>query len=502
MLSEGFGTKVADLYINWAFHFEMNGQYVEADKIFKRGIMENALPSDSLKLAHEEFGSSMSQRILHKPTNERHHEQQLRFAKRLEKISSLRTVGTSIKTPKSFALHLFDESALMHSCLPKLLNHASPVQHHNNSFVRYIIDSLQKVRYEKKKRATLACRIDTNKSPYQPSKNVLPKINLSNISQSCMSNTYDPGVNNLSEGLPAYDILMLNPSGNIEFSPEELMAYKWFKKQNVKNAFTNEQDKIWGVGHDVPIRCGNSFVHKNLPQSEWIVHRISRINFYPEVGVYRMVANTNAMYPRNTIEEFSLEQIMWRKRKMHAIRVKIATKSNIPIGSFANKQLAMHSKRDTILSNLQNKQILRQQSNELGVQKKVQPKILFTNKENKENIFATTNQLGNLKRLNVPKINVEHWETEPEINDCANESANLKLTTSIKEDIAAMQIMINDVLANAQSISQLNDESAIKGHTFCSTPIKKSAHNYSFSYELLETTAEFERLEALCAISP
>lgn len=108
---------------------------------------------------------------------------------------------------------------------------------------------------------------------------------------------------------------MLVPATNVAFSADELKAYKWFKQRGIENTFTKEQDKIWGTGYDVPIRYANVFASKNFPQTEWIVPSIMPIGF-EEYGPHRFMCNVNKLYPKNSTEVFSLDEVMWQKRRV------------------------------------------------------------------------------------------------------------------------------------------------------------------------------------------
>lgn len=66
----------------------------------------------------------------------------------------------------------------------------------------------------------------------------------------------------------AYDKFYLFPAENKSYSSEELMAYKWFKKQNIENQFTRCQDAVWNNCFGVPIRIPPHFTRKNSKQTE------------------------------------------------------------------------------------------------------------------------------------------------------------------------------------------------------------------------------------------
>lgn len=536
MISDGIGVKVADLYINWAYYHEINGDFAETERMFKRGIEASAEPSDLLTSAHEEFGFWMSHQLFYGQSNKYHEN----LKKRLEKISSLSLFETKVIASKSSELHRFSVSALMKVCIPNYAE-TSP-DDHNTSIVRNIVDSLKKLRCKRNVQTlTSACCLDFPNDALHPS-TIAVNYTTGNIQLNhkfkpkslprSPSKAYIDPTNNVSEKyqlkLPGYDKIMLIPADNLAFSADELKAYKWFKQRNIENEFTKEMDKVWGVGYDVPIRWPNVFPRTNLTQSDWFVPRImpDELN---ETEPHKFMCNMTELYPKNTIEEFSREEIMW-KRKSSAVNGGNMTRVNV-----FNDQLkiqpntgAIPKKKTTNKSFVRNKpvpnrpkglgtKIFEQQmeiARALNRTKNIKPKALFFSEDEKENVLIPEN----LQHLYAPgsQRNTEFkfkqsaraiFSVKNTVEATSGTDSSLKLTTSIEEEIFALNDMIKSVLNAADNYgngpsTDLNAVNAANQPIDCSTPIKRPAHNYSFSYELFETTAEFERLEALCAISP
>lgn len=337
MFTHGIGTEVADFYINWAHHFDMKNAFEKAEKIFQRGITAHAEPYDLLESAHQSFGYSMSQRILHKNDIDLSYKQ-----RQLEEITSLRIDGVHSKTSiKSTALNRFNKEKLVNLCVPfqnsvQIL--AEPEKPQNTSIAQNLIDSARKMRREKRERASVSRRqldfVESDASKvtsitqnlyelgFQPGNIRFPRTNLPQRLPATRAYE-DPSIGSYRNQLPAYDKIMLIPATNVAYSSDELKAYKWFKKRGIVNSLTMEQDRVWAVGFDVPIRWANVFPRNNFPQPEWIVERISSNVLFNEIGPTKYMCNMNELYPNDSIEEFSWEEIMWRKRK--------STSANTPV---------------------------------------------------------------------------------------------------------------------------------------------------------------------------
>lgn len=343
MVTNGIGSKVADLYVNWAFYFDMKCEYEAAERIFRRGFEAHAAPLPLLKSAHENFGYSMSQNILYEDDVAFQQQKKERMQKRLHEITQLRMNGHRAQsTIKSIALHSFDKVMLQNYCIPfsgaKRMVGAEHTKH-NESVAQNIMDSARKMRKSRNQDSKMSgsrlnfsdddvagsgtsdC-LTLKPKPLPSHQNMYEKgiqigKNYARVNQPqkvVASRAYvDPEIGTYREEIPAYDKIMLIPATNVAFSLEELKAYRWFKQRGIKNAFTKEQDRFWADGFDVSIRCADFFTRKNFPQTECFLPRIA--HYYPnDNGPHKLMCNMSELYPNDCMEEFQLEEIMWRKR--------------------------------------------------------------------------------------------------------------------------------------------------------------------------------------------
>lgn len=463
MVANEIGNKVADLYINWAFHFDVADQFQKADRVFIRGRKAGAEPLDLLKAAHEAFGYSMSQRILHKSDADFQQKHQIQMKQRLEEIASLRIDGKSVKTIKSMALQKFDKTELMGVCLPNSaqVSETTPEQKHNTSVAKPIIDSARKMKRERsEKLIKKACRLDFNDNQREVTK-ARPATNLyekgiqfgrhfkkvtKNLPQKQVPPTpyNDPSIGKFRGELPGYDKIMLVPATDFAFSADELKAYKWFKQRRIDNAFTKEQDKIWGVGYNVPIRWANVFARKNVPQPEWIVPRIDPSDALNERGAHRFVCNMVEMYPDNSSEEYSPDEIMWRKwRAINLIAPQQPVNKSV---MKSNRLMNRTVSNDSKLSPIVEMELSGYGDVLLEVPQKresIQPHLTMAerNKKRKSSIYpafdalndtCTTQMFSNLLHstaISTPKIKMPKFDQDESINNHWQDETKLKLFT-------------------------------------------------------------------------
>lgn len=167
MVSNNVGSRVADLYINWAFYFDVNEQFPKADQIFRRGLEARAEPMDLLEAAHQEFRFSMSERMLRKNDPDFQRQIEIVMKKRLQQIASLRIYGSNVNIVKSKALQMFEKTELMGVCIPNCgkAERTPDKQQHNTSVAQNIIDSARTMRGDKRRRpSTKGCRLDFNEN--------------------------------------------------------------------------------------------------------------------------------------------------------------------------------------------------------------------------------------------------------------------------------------------------------------------------------------------------
>lgn len=333
-----FGNKVSDLYVNWAFTYMINGDFTNAEKVFELGTAAKPEPNHLLHSEYFDFRMASSQR--------RVQDEILMDSKsvqrRLNSLTALRIDGAKNSfLSKKYSLSMFDPELLLRICLPNsqvyndpVEEPTSPVANLNASIVQSIQNSARKRKpMPSKKMQAVACRLDFESNPFPAlplDKNMyeigiqLQKI--PNFKNRSLPQEYgaskpfkEPPNKEFIQKEYNYDKIMLCPADDKGFSTEELMAYKWFKKNNIINEFTKEHDKIWGYGYDVPLRYANIFARKNLPQDEWHVDRKrdeDRIEFEMSRRKFIFSYSHDQHYPNNTKDEFSIEELMWQRRLM------------------------------------------------------------------------------------------------------------------------------------------------------------------------------------------
>lgn len=339
MHRQGVGTHVADLYVNWAFTHVANGDFKNAELVYRQGFTSGAQPSHIISGEVKWYRDFMLKRdatdeiLMDAEFVERH----------LNRLSTLH-MDEHVVPPTKYSISLLDQTKLKAMCVPMAQNSAAASDtfdsptitgNLNTSIVHSIQSSARKVRKTPLNRTSASRRLDI----------VEPHISPMPMTSSSES-LFDKGIqlppNFARKNRPQtefnpkpfiepakadgqiipkeyhYDKIMLCPAEDKAFSTEELQAYNWFKAKNTTNDFTKEQDKVWGSGPDVPIRYPASiFPRKSAPQSEWIVPRkrdedvipneISKMNF-------RFSYDHGQHYPDDILEEFAIEELMYQRR--------------------------------------------------------------------------------------------------------------------------------------------------------------------------------------------
>lgn len=345
---------VADLYICWAYYYDVHDNFSKAEEIFRKGFDARAQPIEDLETAHRNFGFSMSQRILHKDDSNkqsflssmeerRQALTSLRSYKR-KHVGSIRT-GTSIKSHlplkvggtrevygnENTQLNIYEDD-----------NKSSTVTVPANvSVVQSIVDSVRKLENAREpgpwSKAKSSKRVlipmenqhplafpiceDSNDEPIivckQEDLHKGLKLPVNFIRKNVPQNLWNVPIivdDEIKEfTLPMYDKMNVYPGNGFEYSSEELRAYKWFKKRNSFNKRIKAYDQNWPTNKT---RLPPNFVRKNLPQTDFAVERFLIDNSVLSQS-FKMVSKINEIYPEdNKDEEFSIEELMklkWKK---------------------------------------------------------------------------------------------------------------------------------------------------------------------------------------------
>lgn len=279
--------------MNWAFTHLANGDLKSAEKVYNQGIKFGAEPLDILNAEMLSFQIFQSKRA----PNDEILLDAASVERRLNRLSALHLNNNEVTAAK-YSISVLDEAKLLKVCVPATqdyivdsngLDSPTVTGNLNASIVQSIRNSSRKLkRTMHKKLNVTGCRLDfvdedepTPLPALKPGENMyelgiqLPR-NWARQNRPQTDFSPKPFID-LPRAPEAeyirkeyhYDKIMLCPVEDKAFSIEELHAYKWFKKRNIENNFTEEQDKIWGNGPDVPIRYPASiFARKNVPQSE------------------------------------------------------------------------------------------------------------------------------------------------------------------------------------------------------------------------------------------
>ncbi|XP_031628925.1 uncharacterized protein LOC116344486 [Contarinia nasturtii] len=357
LYNSGIGTMVADLYLCWAHYYDYCDNFEKAESVYRKGLDARAQPIELLEQAHRQFGFSMSQRILYKDESAQREfrstmeEQRLALtslrAHKHRHVGSIRT-GSAVKSYNPGRVEQHGASS-RNSRLKDNRNvqifedngeePTSPVA--STSVVQSIINSTKKQENMREPGPWNKAKIKSNPlfsgaSSTKPSFSILEDDNLlpPPIPLDEKDNNYARGIqlprDFVRKNLPQeeflfqlhrddepgkntlynYDKFMLFPAKDKCYSLEELCAYKWFKKNNIKNTFTETQAAIWENGHDIPLRLPPHFVRKNRKQDDW---KLSPVNYMDiiENGQRKFGFDISLVY--TPIDEFSPEEILQSK---------------------------------------------------------------------------------------------------------------------------------------------------------------------------------------------
>lgn len=327
MYDTGVGTKVADFYMNWAFLFDKEDNFGNAERIYQLGMLAGAEPTALLRNDRNNFLASKNRRL---------DNNQIMFWKRNEKILKMRLdtlitfrlTDKYVPVRKSTALYEFNTVKLRQFCVPRLEEPIEQVPPTPRSSVRDFVDSSRKRKSLNVRRLQYE---DVPESfepiPLAPEQNMFQKgfqwdeiidYHPKNIKQRIVDIEPYIYVNGdlIAEDLePAFDTIMLLPAPDKAFSQDELRAYRWFQQNKIQNEFTKQQDQYWSNTYGSHFRRHVTFESKNLPQPEWNVAAIGDDeNYYISDKPYRWAYNYKMHYPKNSSEELSLDEIVWQKR--------------------------------------------------------------------------------------------------------------------------------------------------------------------------------------------
>lgn len=342
---------VADLYLCWAHYYDYCDNFEKAESVYRKGLDARAQPIELIEQAHRQFGFQMSQRLLYKDESTRNkfrssmEEQRLALtslrAHRHRHVGSMRT-GSAVKNHQPGRVEQHDSLIRKSNRKVQVFEDTgdaptSPTA--STSVVQSILNSTKKQEnlrepgpWNKAKMKTTA--LFGGASASKPSFPILEDDAFPPIPLPDSENNYARGIqlpnDFIRKNLPQneflvpmhqdedpakntiyrYDKFMVFPAADKSYSLEELRAYKWFKKHNIKNDFTQTQDAVWKNGYGIPIRLPPHFVRKNAKQDDWTLDPIN-IEDALANGQRKFAFDINLIYTPN--EEFSVEEILQSK---------------------------------------------------------------------------------------------------------------------------------------------------------------------------------------------
>lgn len=349
LYNNGIGTMVADLYLCWAHYYDYCDNFEKAEGVYRKGLDARAQPIELIEQAHRQFGFLMSQRLLYKDeTTQRQFrtsmdEQRVALTslRRHRHVGSIRT-GSAVKSHEPGRVE--QHTSLLRQSNRKVqvfedAGDAPTSPGASTSVVQSIMNSEKKKEnlrepgpWSKAKIKSHALFTTTGSS--KPSFPILEDDDCPPISLPDNENNFKRGIQlpkdfvrksapqddflfpmhrdeePAKNTLYRYDKFMVFPAADKSYSLEELWAYKWFQKRNIKNNFTRTQDRVWETGYSIPIRLPPHFARKNAPQDDVT---FDPINFEETLanGQRKFGFNIDLIYMKN--EEFSTEEILQSK---------------------------------------------------------------------------------------------------------------------------------------------------------------------------------------------
>lgn len=334
MHTAGVGTRVSEFYVSWAHWYNITGDFDRAERIYELGRLAGARSGSLLNQARIAFNANRIKRNDRKdnPNFERKVRSILR-SKYYEFIALNWTNELAKHDASKMLVNMREFDHPNTYAIPKHAMPATPRQS-TTSLIQKIVNSCSaRKNPTESRRATH--QLKTNRLNFDivedpprslaeaDPKNMyalgiqLPKnfVAFNKPQKGCTVPPVAPTPCDSKEHtLPMYDKIMLQPAIDQYYSPEELMAYRWYKRRHMVNAFTTKMDAVWSVGHHVPFRCGEWFVKQNLPQRDEVQQ--DNLYFGDEIsdGIWRFSFNIEEHNPKGSGEEFSREELMRIKR--------------------------------------------------------------------------------------------------------------------------------------------------------------------------------------------
>ncbi|XP_034479004.1 uncharacterized protein LOC117785203 [Drosophila innubila] len=372
MYNSGIGTMLADFYIAWAYSYDLGGNMRKANEIFRLGIDCRAQPLEELKEAHQHFGYTVAQRMMYTEGEETTAVTQELNDRRLalrslhgQKRQNTITVG-SIRTGAAVKSNLpgvVQSDGPSTSRAGRNANRQLEVFNDENadvnmppppppiageteasgdvkSSLRSIIDSARQqenlkepIAWSKPHKhgkifaATAAhdpafpIHVDEKQLPpitdYERHFDKPFKYPANFVAKSVPQKPWVTPVTIEDEpdknALPCYNKCMTYPRPNMEFSPEECLAYGWFKRRQDQHPFVLRNNEWWSNGAAYGVRRYPNFATVAKPQPSDEMDGYRKL---PEVQSLKTLMAK--IYNDEEQLEYQLEEILaakWREKR-------------------------------------------------------------------------------------------------------------------------------------------------------------------------------------------
>lgn len=296
LYDRGIGTLCAELYIGWAYYYDAEDNFAQTEAIYQKGLDAGALPKQELEQAHKQFGFSMSQRLLHKDECSKQKFQ--------TKLAERRNALTSLKGQRNIHVGSIRTGLAVRSYNPGIVKqeNVSPNENHsfavpvftgagnssksntaleNQSIVRSFVNAIRDRENVREPGPWSDAKLSKKRGPlfgashgprFEISEDAVEFIAIpllvDNLSRGIQlepnhkRNNYPqkpfeiaPCDDDKPSGFPLYDKTFLYCRGlKVDFCPEELRGYRYFKRSGIQNRMTERYDPIWSNGAEAGIR--------------------------------------------------------------------------------------------------------------------------------------------------------------------------------------------------------------------------------------------------------
>lgn len=350
LYDRGIGTMCAELYIGWAYYYDAEDNFAQAESVFRKGLDARASPREDIEQAHRQFGFSMSQRLLHKDESskmsfkstlaERRNALTSLKAHKKRHVGSIRT-GLAVKdsNPGIVDQENISNGMNINASLPVYTGPAeSSIT--SRSIVRSLVDHARdrenirepgpwsNAKSHQNKRGPLfgashepLFKISEDSTEFQPIPVLVDNLSrgiqlAANYKRKNYPQTpFEVAVcdDDKPSGVGMYDKLNLYCQGGTkDFSPEELRGYRYFKRRGIVNKMTEQYDPIWGSGECIRLHPYHVREYNFKPGDD--LKTVNPIIGAATVGIQTPIAEIYAESSEVSIDELRAQK--WKDGKI------------------------------------------------------------------------------------------------------------------------------------------------------------------------------------------